>query len=390
MPIKDRPLSQSEEVVLEEIQFAGLDAALLHLTETGLRKSILDATAPIRETLRRGGIHRFETQDQGQGSKVSIEAKFLTLGRFERRRVSLYRPNTKEGDPRLWIAKLGEVARPDDVLAIGCSQSELIVVNVTQWSGAPLELLREHLSTSVQSRSLAATELLARLRKLGSTPIPAATVGDTAIGRSIETALGIRINSSQAPDFMGIELKSHRDERAASRMTLFAQVPDWSESYRKSSREILDAYGYVREGVRKLYCGVSALKANSQGLRLCIDVDAGLLAETHLIDGPVCNWRLARLHDKLHDKHRETFWIAASEVVIAGKTCFRLQSVRHTQAPSIRAFDRLIAHGHITVDHLIKRSASGKVNEKGPLFKVADGQLESLFLGKPREYKLSS
>jgi hypothetical protein len=389
VPLKDRPLSLSEEAVLGELRLAGLDAALLHLTATGLEKAILDATDPIRETLRRGGVHRFDTQKQGQDHKVSVYAKFLTLGRFERRRVSLYRPNTKHGDPRLWITRLGEIAGPNDVIAIGCERSEMIIVNVTRWSNAPAEQLREHLSTSVRSQSSEAAELLTRLQRLSAVPIPATTVGDTAVGRAIETALGIQINSSKSPDFMGIELKSHREERAASRMTLFAQVPDWTASHRKSSREILDSYGYIRDGVRKLYCEVSTRKPNSQGLQLSVDIDAGLLAENHEIDGAVCQWRLATLHDRLRAKHRETFWIAAREIIIDGKTCFQLQSVRHTQAPSTMAFDRLASHGHITVDHLIKRRADGRVSEKGPLFKVADGHLESLFLGRPREYKLS-
>ena len=36
---------------------------------------------------------------------------------------------------------------------------------------------------------------------------------DTGIGRTIESLLGIEMNSSKAPDYKGIELKSFRDAR---------------------------------------------------------------------------------------------------------------------------------------------------------------------------------
>jgi hypothetical protein len=383
-------LSPSEEVVLVEVRRAGLDVALVHLTPTGLRKSILDATDPIRETLRRGGVHCYDEQAKGTDHKVNVDSKFLTLSSFERRRVSLYRPATKQGDPRLWIAKLTELAKPDDIIAIGCERQELVIINVTRWADVPIDHLRERISTVIASRSPAAIELLERLRKLAVVPIPATTDGDTAIGRAVETALGIRINSSKAPDFNGIELKSHREERSATRLTLFAQVPCWAMSRHKSSRAILDAYGYETESVRKLYCQLSSVKPNSQGLRLRIDIDAGLLSEVHSVDGEVCKWRLSKLHDRLLGKHRETFWIAAREVEIGGKIHFQLESARHTRAPSTAGFDLLVSHGHITVDHLIKRDLDGSVSEKGPLFKVSERHLDGLFLGQQLSYKLTA
>ena len=50
-------------------------------------------------------------------------------------------------------------------------------------------------------------------------------------------------------------------------------------------------------------------------------------------------------------------------------------------------FDFLIDQGIITVDHLIKRNAKGRVSEKGPLFKIKPAGIELLF--PPSEsYKL--
>ena len=52
-------------------------------------------------------------------------------------------------------------------------------------------------------------------------PIPALLQADTAIGRTLETLLGIDINSSKKPDYKGIELKSYRDKKG-NRKNLFA------------------------------------------------------------------------------------------------------------------------------------------------------------------------
>lgn len=43
---------------------------------------------------------------------------------------------------------------------------------------------------------------------------------DTAIGRTLETLLGININSSKQPDYKGIELKAFRDKEEIEKICL--------------------------------------------------------------------------------------------------------------------------------------------------------------------------
>ena len=122
-------------------------------------------------------------------------------------------------------------------------------------------------------------ESLVLLNKIGARgPVPAMLKADTAIGRTLETLLGIDINSSKKPDYKGIELKSYRDIRG-NRKNLFAQVPDWNLSKFKSSAEILNAFGYNRGDDFKLYCTVSSLVRNSQGLKLKMDSEKLILTD---------------------------------------------------------------------------------------------------------------
>ena len=103
----------------------------------------------------------------------------------------------------------------------------------------------------------------------------------------------------------------------------------------------------------------------------------------------VAIWKLPHLEDRLLAKHKETFWIKARSERKAGVELFHLQSVIHTRNPNLPQLERLLGDGTVTVDHLIKRTASGGAQEKGPLFKIVRPRIPELFLGVPNEYSLA-
>ena len=364
-----------------------VELCLIEPTETGLVKSIMDATGSVRNFLKSKKIHDFGLQNQGQESKVLIPSKLIDTDKNINSLASLYRPNTKNGDPRIWFKGLGNYSRANDILGIIEFEGTLYVLNITQIDlekllnstiNNPLkELIEEinHISNEV------ADELLILLNKIASQgPVPAMLKADTAIGRTLETLLGIDINSSKKPDYKGIELKSYRDKKG-NRKNLFAQVPDWSLSKFKSSAEILDNFGYSRGEDFKLYCTVSALVRNSQGLTLKLDSKINQLLENSdkANIGDFIAWNLETLHNRLLEKHNETFWIAADSIIIDNKEHFQFKKVEHTRKPIVTQFDILLEQGIITLDHLIKRNSTGKVIEKGPIFKIKPNALELLF-----------
>lgn len=195
--------------------------------------------------------------------------------------------------------------------------------------------------------------------------------------------MGIKINSSQNPDYKGIEIKSFRDygKGKGNRVNLFASVADWDLSPFKSSRAILDQFGYMRGDVKKLYCTISTQNFNSQGLSFKLNEKDNWLVEfsndNHI--GDVAVWVLKRLHSNLIHKHRETFWVSARSKKYPSYEEFTYTNVLHTQRPIPAQFDLLLAQGNITMDHLIKMNEKGKVVEKGPLFKIKRPALNILF-----------
>lgn len=394
MPL--RTFTEFERNNLARLTSLSIDATLIQPTRTGLSKAILDATAPVRNYLHRNGLHDYSTQ--GTGAKengAELTAALVSVRSEVGSRTSLYRPKAKGngGDPRIWFSGLSGFSNPDDLIALVAHNGGLVCINITQVNliqvideqiqGPLLEYIN-NLSGVARKTS---DELLGRLRALAAAgPLPSVMKerADTAIGRTLETALGIEINSRKEPDYNGIELKAFRKAPTKSRenrKNLFAQVANWSESQFKSSREILDTFGYQRDDDFKLYCTVSAITTNSQGLSFEIDDRRGRLNERsdqkHI--GVFATWLLEDLRTALAEKHNETFWVGATARTINGLEHFELNSVRHTRKPILSQFDILLSQGEITMDHLIKRNAKGRVAEKGPLFKINSSALPQLF-----------
>jgi len=382
-----RILTYQEEAKLKVLTENSVSLTLLEPTETGLKKSIMDATGTVRNYLRKNNFHDYNLQAQGPESKIMVDALIYENDQANKSKGSLYRPKTKKGDPRIWFTGLTKHSNPNDILALIGFERKLHVLNLTQLpieqlidssSPNPLKELIEEISSVENEVSKELLNLLIDLAKGG--PILSLVDADTSVGRTLEAALGIDINSSKLPDYKGIELKSFRSNKG-NRKNLFAQVPNWKLSKFKSSAEILDAFGYWREEDFKLYCTVSAITTNSQGLSLKVKSDLNQLIENS--DDKVIDdfavWTLEKLHNRLLEKHKETFWVSADTVREDGKEYFQYKQVEHTRKPIVSQFDILLDQGVITLDHLIKRNAKGRVAEKGPIFKIKPNSLDLLF-----------
>lgn len=382
-----RQLTDSEQAKLKLLTKNQVPLSLIEPTKTGLKKSIMDATGPVRTFLLEEGIHDYNAQQQGQDNKVHLPTLLYTGFQTIKSTGSLYRPSTKKGDPRIWFYSLAKITEPNDIIAFTYFDHGFHVFNLTKLdvetfiNSAIKNPFQELIQAINSTKNEVAFELLAMLKKIADAgPIPSMVDADTSVGRTLEMALGININSSKEPDYKGIELKSFRKGRK-NRKSLFAQVPDWKLSKFKSSNEILQEFGYERGEDFKLYCTVSAINRNSQGLKLKIDSEISQLIENS--DKPEVGdfvvWTLKKLHSRLKEKHKETFWVEAESTKINDREYFQYKYVEHTKSPIPSQFDLLIEQGIITLDHLIKRNSKGRVREKGPIFKIKPEGIELLF-----------
>jgi len=382
-----RQLSSIETERLQVLTERSVSVTLIQPTSTGLKKSIMDATGIVRDFLLEEKVHDYLSQKQGPDHKIIFPTKLYGNNQVFKSKASLYRPKTKKGDPRIWFTQLKKITKPDDILAIFYFDNHLHVLNLTQLpvnnilESSILSPLKEIINEINTTENFIANELLIKLRAIANKGfIPSMIDADTSVGRTLETLLNIPMNSSKIPDYKGIELKSFRKNKG-NRKTLFAQVPDWKLSKFKSSLETLNAFGYQREDDFKLYCTLSAIVRNSQGLKLKIDHNLNWLIgnSDQKAIGDFEVWTLKKLKERLLSKHKETFWIAAISEKVGGKEYFQYKEVEHTKKPIASQFDILIEQGIVTLDHLIKRNSKGGANEKGPLFKIKPNSLNLLF-----------
>lgn len=388
-------LSSADRDVAEIIRFVTSQSAEAGdpvPTSTGLRKSILDAHQSLRDYLAKVSIHDFESQRQGPDFKVVLKAHILTKDGWVPTQASLYRPNTKTGDPRIWFSKLTSHVKPHNLLAVFAFEGELFVVNTSEasiWEQRNYEdsPFRQLLSSIATPRSSAHVELTSQLRLIcGMGFVRSTTNSDSGVGDTLESLLGIRRNSSRNPDFMGIELKTSRAS-TSNRSNLFSAVPEWSLSELKNSKQLVEAFGYLPHGsdLKALQVTVSS-KPNPQTLFFSVNEAGGLIENRHKVlsvPNPAVVWKIATLQSSLADKHKDTFWIRANRRETGGWEEFHYTKATVTTSPVVANFSLLVETGAITMDYTIseKRRVDGsrRMRDHGYLWKIRPADLDLLF-----------
>ena len=385
------------ESVLPIFSDKGIDAAFLVPTETGLNKSIMDATAPVRDFLKSKHIHDYSIQNKGTDCKITFPTYIvnpITPSHQWATSTSLYRPQTKDGDPRIWISGLPKFANPWNLLAIVTDGNCLYVFNLSD--SETLHSLRTNygFAADVLNRLVLRDEAIARellgmfkdLHRQGF--LPTVTPGDTGVGMTAEHYLGIPPNALKTPDYKGIEIKCSRKKQAApNRVNLYSQVPDWKNSKGMTAEKLLQTYGYWanddKVGKRfNLYCTVEAHHPNTQSLYFEVDERQDILVNYANKTGKpeyVLQWSMQTLRERLLEKHRETFWVKAESQFVNGQEYFRYDSIVHTKKPTASLLGYLIDTGIITMDYTMHFKPDGHVRDHGYLFKIKPDNVNMLF-----------
>ncbi len=380
----------------------GVPVAFLVPTPTGFGKSIMDATAPIRELLRNSCVHDYDQQSQGQNNKEIVDTYIVRPDSLIQTDTSLYRPETKKGDPRIWIYNLKPYCQPCNLLALIVIERKIYVFNLSDRRIADSLFSKGFCYNILEEAShkdkLVSEELLNKLHIIHNRGfIPSITPGDPGVGDTLEHALGIERNNSKAPDYKGIELKTTRltrngGNRTTTRSTLFTRVPDEGMSY----RQIVDAYGKVQvprgsaEARLQMYETLMCARVNAYDLILEVDVNndkLNIMHQEERVRKYVSAWYLENLRKALLLKHHETFWVKAQSETRGGIEFFRYDKVLHTKNPNASLLAPLFEANKITVDLAAHYKPDGKWRDHGVLFKMMPDDLP-LLLGEPKEYIL--
>lgn len=388
-------LAQSDTDILSKVKLFsdyGLDVAFLVPTYTGYVKSIMDATGPVRSLLKKSGLHDFDIQQQGPENKKIVKSFFVDEDIVQETTCSLYRPVTKQGDPRIWFSGLKHYCIPNNLLGLVSTKETIYVFNLSR-----IEVIRgihngagSRILTSLKKGfSSVCDELLQKIQEIHSRGfLPAVTHGDTSVGMTLENALDIPPNDSKGPDYKGIELKASRKKisTAMNRVNLYSQTPNWKCSPLRNAHDLLSNWGYIASdtGRFNLYCTVSAHNPNGQGLYFELQKDEEELWVLGQRDNgeiqKAVMWDMSMLRDRLAEKHKETFWVKATSKFEGGKEFFRYDLVVHTKNPLINSLGLLIDQKVVTMDFTIHLKEDGiHTRDHGYLFKIMPGKVDLLF-----------
>jgi len=373
-----------------QLNLLRISNSLLNLTQTGIRKSILDATFEIRSLFKENNFHNYDDQIQGSEGKVLKKCFLVTPEGLKPSLVSLYRPNTKNGDPRMWISSLGNYARPDDRIILFFLNGNLFVINTSDTLLFSNYLSQENLDDLLAICNFLPDEvsvLLEKMKVINSQGFVErwGPAGPVAVGWTLEHLLGIEPNADQLPDFRGIEIKAHR-KKVKTRFTIFSKTPDWSISSLQNAHELIASRGKFAENKNRMaiYCSISADKANSYGLKLKVDSENELLHQVFLNkdtnqESVDVTWTLRKLYEVLVVKHPKTFWVSVNTKKEDAMEYFHYTKLKYTSEPDFDAFKSMLETGLIEVDYTMHIKPDGSSRDHGYLFKIWPKDVDLLF-----------
>ena len=226
------------------------------------------------------------------------------------------------------------------------------------------------------------TELLGKfdeVRELGW--IDTMREGDTGIGYTFETLLGIKENNDQLADFNGIEIKCKgvKEDRVSNstKINLFQAGPTWAVA--ATAKERIRLLGKL--GEEGLYACYSQLSVTPNNLGLLLDV----LSAENKIDlrkhaDALGYWSFSQLEKRLSEKHSRTAFVKARTRGTKTATQFSYEEFVYCDHPSIERFVDLVTKRNIVFEFTMSERADGTVRNHGYPWRLIRAEfLEYLF-----------
>lgn len=188
--------------------------------------------------------------------------------------------------------------------------------------------------------------------------------GDTGIGYTFESLLGIEENNNKKADYRGIEIKCKRlkavGARSTGKINLFQEAPVWSEKLSNYAR--LEKIGKLNDDGRLTCYSQLTTKENNLGLRLKAD-DINAIVELLRQVEQVGYWPYSTLENRLIEKHSRTALIKAD--VSKSGTQFKYKEFVYCERPSIQKFIQLVLSNEIVFEFTMSEKENKKVRNHG-------------------------
>lgn len=206
-------------------------------------------------------------------------------------------------------------------------------------------------------------------------------MGDTGIGYTFETLLGIKENNDQTADFKGIEIKckgvKEGDTVGSSKINLFQAGPTWL--FNSSARERIKILGKPsKDGLHTCYSQVTTTP-NNLGLMLQVLSADGKIDLQKNAD-PLGYWSFGQLESRLAEKHSRAAFVKARTRRTKTNMQFFYEELVYCDKPSIQRFVDLVALRNIVFEFAMKEKPNGSVRNHGYPWRLVRAEfLDHLF-----------
>lgn len=203
--------------------------------------------------------------------------------------------------------------------------------------------------------------------------------GNTGIGYTLETLLGLKENNLKTPDFENIELKSHR-KGVSNRVTMFTFNRG---VWRIHQRELIEEYGYIDTNDRpSLYCTVDT-RPNNQGLSVNVEQDNVRLYYLNKI--LIAEWAGELLIERFRDKMPALIVVNADTRINSDeKEEFWFNEAFYLTEPNENNLLDLIRQDIIIVDVRMHLKENKTVRNHGTGFRIDEKFLNLCFSKRER------
>jgi hypothetical protein len=353
---------------------------LIRMTPTMLKKSIIDASYPLRILLKENLDIDYSTMAQGAKNGLKGEVKLLINGKLETRTISYYRPETKKGDPRFWISKLHKDIESFDMLLFTVWDNTLyalpLIGNLELFTTAIKEIF--YIDNNTLPKEV--LELQKKIKNIYQKGwIKTLKTGDTGVGYTFETLIDIKANSSKEPDYKGIEIKCSR-QNISTLQTLFSKTPDYADLPNKR-KDLVVNYGYWDDTKKRfaLYITINAREENSKGWKLEFDyIEEKIYVSKN--GKKIVFYDYKVLQDALAQKHKQTVFIKALSKNRNSNEEFLYESAFYCEESSFVNFISLMEEGSISLDFAIHYDPkTNKTRDHGFLWRIKKEFIPLLF-----------
>ena len=201
--------------------------------------------------------------------------------------------------------------------------------------------------------------------------------GNTGVGYTLETLLGVEENNDSGADFGNIELKAKRDRTSGSRLSSFTQAPIWLTN----SRKVVKTHGEWKEEKQRInfYTTVKFGTKNPQGLSLKIE-DATLYLHSAKTGSMLARWPLAVLAFRQEQKLSNMVIVSAKTKGSGDSEEFHYHSADFYSDPSPEMLKSLIEDGTIVVDtRMWLDPSTNKLRDRGTAFRIDKSKVPLMY-----------